>query len=129
VVLITAVFPAFIVPLVPSAVIFARIAGAFRPAARQLKRLDSLARSPLVDHATATLAGLATVRACGLLPAYAARHAALDDDTTRAYWGLYAVNRWVAIRFDWAAAVVAFIAALFCVAARQGSRPAWRGSC
>jgi hypothetical protein len=91
--LISIVFPAFLFPLAPLAAFFVRLSGRFRPAARQLKRLDSLARSPLIAHVTATLAGLATVRAYGMGQAYERRHAALVDGCTRAFWGFYASNR------------------------------------
>ena len=91
--LIALLFPPFALALAPLAWAFLRLSGAFRPAARALKRLDSLARSPLVAHASATLAGLATVRAHGMGAAYAARAARLCDAHARASWTLFVANR------------------------------------
>ena len=65
VVLIAAIFPGFVVVLVPLIGAFLFLTDMFRRVARELKRLDNLARGPLVSHATATASGLATIRAYG----------------------------------------------------------------
>jgi ABC-type multidrug transport system fused ATPase/permease subunit len=125
--LVAAVLPAFALLLAPLALALARFFAAFRPASRALKRLDSLARSPLVAHASATLAGLAAVRAHGLGPAYAARAAGLHDGHSRASWALFVANRWVAVRLDLLTAAVSAATALLCAAARGTVAPGLAG--
>ena len=56
------------------------------PPRRELKRLDSLALSPIFGHFSETLAGLATVRAFRRQRAFEAANAELLDASNRAYW-------------------------------------------
>lgn len=127
IVLIAAVFPWFLVALVPIMGAFWAIASIFRRAARELKRLDSMSRSPLVSHIAATSSGLVTIRAYGALPRYKAAAASYIDDSTKAYYSLYVSNRWVAIRLDFATAVVAFAAAILCAVNRHTLAPGLAG--
>jgi ATP-binding cassette, subfamily C (CFTR/MRP), member 1 len=55
--------PIAIVVLLPIALAYVSVQGRFRPAVRDVKQLDSVARSPIIGHLAETLLGLATVRA------------------------------------------------------------------
>ena len=127
VVLMVAVTPWFALAALPIIAAFVAVARLFRRAARELKRLDALARSPLVSHVSATAAGLVTLRAYGRAGAYATRFAELSDDSTRTFWALYAANRWVAVRLDWTTAVAASASAALIVAARDVLTPGLGG--
>jgi ATP-binding cassette subfamily C (CFTR/MRP) protein 1 len=119
VLLLAAVFPAFLGPLAAMLALFVAMTGLFRRVARELKRIDNLSRGPLVSHTTAALAGLTSIRAFGRAAAYAARNEELVDMQSRTYWALYASNRWLAIRVDVLTSLIAAIAAAFCVAFRD----------
>ncbi len=119
VLLLAAVFPAFLGPLAVLLALFVLLTGLFRRVARELKRIDNLSRGPLVSHTTAALAGLTSIRAFGKGAAYAAKNEELVDMQSRTYWALYASNRWLAIRVDFLTSLAAAIAAAFCVAFRD----------
>ena len=128
IVLIAAVFPYFLVALPAIGGMFWVVQAIFRRAARELKRVDSLSRSPLVSHVAATLGGLVTIRCSeGAVARYAATARAIVDDSTRAYFSLYISNRWIAIRLDFATAVVAFTAAILCAVNRRSLPPGLAG--
>ena len=79
---------------------------------RPLKRLDSTTLSPIFASFRTSLEGLATIRA------FSAERRFLDkmndnlDVTTKCYWSLWMVNRWLLFRFDFLGGL-----AVFCVMA------------
>jgi len=62
---VVVIFPYFLVVLAPLGFAYYRVQKYFRNTSRELKRLDGIARSPLYAHLSATLQGLATIRAYG----------------------------------------------------------------
>ena len=62
-VLICYVSPFFIAPMVPVLVLYYFVQWTYRTTSRELKRLDSLSRSPLYSNFGETLTGLPTIRA------------------------------------------------------------------
>ena len=66
-VVIVAVLPWFLVALVPIMAFFYLCTIYFRRAVRQLKRLDSVTRSPLFAHFGSTMSGLLTIRVVWLV--------------------------------------------------------------
>lgn len=66
--------------------------------ARDIKRLESTARSPLLEHAGASLAGLATIRAYGRAEAFREVMFARIDAYARSSWHLLLAARWMAFR-------------------------------
>jgi ABC-type multidrug transport system fused ATPase/permease subunit len=69
-----AVLPWFAVPLVPMGALFWFLAGVFRRAVRQYKRIDNVSRSPFFSHWGSSVQGLLTIRAYCASAAYVARH-------------------------------------------------------
>jgi len=55
---IAAIFPWFLLALLPISVFFFYIIRYFRPTQRQIKRLDNTSRSPLFSHISSTLGGI-----------------------------------------------------------------------
>jgi ABC-type multidrug transport system fused ATPase/permease subunit len=127
IVVIAAVFPYFLLPLVPIASIFLFITQFFRKGSRELKRLDSIARSPLVTHMQATLQGLVTIRAFGQAPRFTSTNEIVVNHSTQSWWAFYVVNRWVAIRLDYMTAMISTISVIFCVAEYGNISPGLAG--
>jgi ABC-type multidrug transport system fused ATPase/permease subunit len=127
VVLIIAIFPYFIVAAVPLLAIFVYVTRMFRRVARELKRLDNISRGPLVSHITASAQGVATIHSYGQGPRFVAENDRHVDLSTRSYWALYALNRWVAIRVDVVTTLTAGVTALLCVMSREWLPPALAG--
>uniref|UniRef100_A0A0R3PT96 ABC transmembrane type-1 domain-containing protein n=1 Tax=Angiostrongylus costaricensis TaxID=334426 RepID=A0A0R3PT96_ANGCS len=59
------VFPAFLVACVPLMAIFLLFVTCFRAGIRSLKRSENISRSPLFDHITTTIEGLACIHSYG----------------------------------------------------------------
>jgi ABC-type multidrug transport system fused ATPase/permease subunit len=127
VVLIAIFLPFFLVAVPPILVIFLVITGYFRRAARELKRLEAISRSPLVSFVQAVMAGLPSIRAYSQQERYAEMARMVVDEQTKAYFWFYALNRWVGIRLDWITTLIAFITVVLCVASRDNLQPGIAG--
>ena len=123
VVLLAAVFPAFLGPLAALLGVFYYLFTLFRRIARELKRVDNGSRGPLVSLVTATATGLSTISAFRAEARYKALNSRAIDVQSRTYWALYAANRWLAIRVDLLTSAIAAITAALCVAFRESLTP------
>ena len=69
-------------------------------AAREVKRLESLAKSPVFDLFKATLSGIDTIRASGKTESYASEMYALIDKHGQTYWYMDLLDRWLVWRLE-----------------------------
>ncbi|KAI0233416.1 hypothetical protein L0F63_003025, partial [Massospora cicadina] len=65
---------------------------------RELKRLDSVSRSPIFAHFQETLAGAASIRAYQQQPRFVAESEERLEANLRAYYPSVSLNRWLALR-------------------------------
>ncbi|ELR06467.1 hypothetical protein GMDG_07992 [Pseudogymnoascus destructans 20631-21] len=77
--------------------------------AREVKRLESNAKSPIFETFNAALAGVATIRGFDKADVYVKRMYDLIDSHSTTTWHLWLFNRWMGLR-------MASVGALFCVA-------------
>ncbi|KFY39986.1 hypothetical protein V494_03725, partial [Pseudogymnoascus sp. VKM F-4513 (FW-928)] len=77
--------------------------------AREVKRLESNAKSPIFETFNAALAGVATIRGFDKSDVYIKRMYDLIDSHSTTTWHLWLFNRWMGLR-------MATVGALFCVA-------------
>ncbi|KFX96759.1 hypothetical protein V490_03156 [Pseudogymnoascus sp. VKM F-3557] len=77
--------------------------------AREVKRLESNAKSPIFETFNAALAGVATIRGFDKTDVYIKRMYDLIDSHSTTTWHLWLFNRWMGLR-------MASVGALFCVA-------------
>ncbi|CAI7921045.1 unnamed protein product, partial [Closterium sp. NIES-53] len=112
---IVIVTPPFLLPLIPLLLLYRRIQTVYIAASRELKRIDSLARSPIFAHFSETLAGLSTVRAFRRQRAFSARNSLNLDRASQAYLAAMASNRWLGLRLELIGASSVFATACFCV--------------
>ena len=82
---------------------------------RDLKRLESVQRSPLYQQFGETLSGITTIRAYGDEDRFIRENAAKVNTYNRPFIYLWSTNRWLAFRVDFAGALVSFFAATFIV--------------
>jgi ABC-type multidrug transport system fused ATPase/permease subunit len=103
--------------LAPLAFVFWRVQTAYIAASREIKRLDSVALSPVFGAFSETLAGLTTLRAFRAAGPACARQARLLDASTRAMWPMRVLDRWLSVRLELLAnGVVGAVALVFAVA-------------
>ncbi|ETN38505.1 uncharacterized protein HMPREF1541_06540 [Cyphellophora europaea CBS 101466] len=86
--------------------------------AREVKRLESNAKSPVFEQFGSVLTGIATVRAFDKADAYIERMYHRIDTHCRAYWHLWLFNRWMGFRLNMVGAVFAAIVAALIVSIR-----------
>lgn len=115
IVLITVITPGFIVAGIFVSALYCLIGAFYIRASRDLKRLESIQRSPLYQHFGETLAGVATIRAYGDERRFVRENLLKIDNHNRPYFYLWACNRWLGFRVDLAGALVSFFAGAFVV--------------
>jgi ATP-binding cassette subfamily C (CFTR/MRP) protein 1 len=112
-VVVIAVSPGVALALIPLGWAYSAVQKRYIATSRELKRLDSLALSPIFSHFGETLAGLATLRAFRAQQRFAARDAALLNESNRCYWPAQCVNRWLSVRLELLGIAVVFGTAVF----------------
>ncbi|CAF4313191.1 unnamed protein product, partial [Rotaria sp. Silwood2] len=111
----TVSFIAFIQPLSLISLLFVgaileRIRRIFSPAIRDIKRLESLGRSPIYSHLSSTIQGVPLIRSYGAQTMCTRDFSNYLDEHSRAYSVMLTMNRWVAMRIE--SVVAAFIGLL-----------------
>jgi ATP-binding cassette, subfamily C (CFTR/MRP), member 1 len=115
------VTPWVVVAAAPLAAAYLWVQKRYVATSRELKRLDSVALSPIFSHFGETLQGLATVRAFRLQPPFSRKNSALLDASNAAYWPAQCVNRWLSVRLELLGVVVVFATASLASAFSKGS--------
>lgn len=113
--LICALLPAFLLFVLPIGALYWRFLQYFRRVVRQMKRIDSIARSPLISQVQSVVLGLTSARAYDLVPGELARNLELLDATSSSYLGFYFTNRWIGFRLDLLTTVMVTAAATLIV--------------
>ncbi|RKO87324.1 hypothetical protein BDK51DRAFT_13783, partial [Blyttiomyces helicus] len=116
VVLIAFEAPIFIAGMLPLTLIYYLIAKDYLLTSRDLKRLESVSRSPLFSQFSETLAGVETVRAFGAQGRLVSGIHDKIDLNHRAYFLMWSANRWLCIRTDMIGALVTLAAGVIVVA-------------
>ena len=73
---------------------------AYLAGAREIKRLESVARSPIFELFGSTLTGIGTIRAFGKTHIYVEQMLTHIDTHARAFWHLWLLKRWVTFRLN-----------------------------
>lgn len=95
--------------------IYYRIQDLYRFASREVKRLDSITRSPLFQQFSETLNGLETIRAYQMQNNLTKQHASKLTKNLRANYLVYVLNRWLSLRLEIIGSFVVLLTALFAV--------------
>ncbi|KAF9428629.1 hypothetical protein BGZ94_001709 [Podila epigama] len=109
IIIISVNMPAFMIPAVFIVAIYFVIGWLYVPISRDLKRINSNSRSPIINHFNETLVGLATIRAYGFERQFITKNLDNLDDNNRSFFLLWSTNRWLHWRVDVTGASVSFI--------------------
>ncbi|KAJ3019702.1 hypothetical protein HKX48_001858 [Thoreauomyces humboldtii] len=123
--LITYVSPPFLAGIVPIAYLYISIARVYLKTSRELKRLESTTRSPLYSQFSETLTGVTTIRAYGAEERLLTQQRDKVDANHRAYFLLWAANRWLCLRTDVIGVMITLATGIAVVAGDIG--PGWAG--
>ncbi|XP_076000227.1 multidrug resistance-associated protein 1 isoform X2 [Genypterus blacodes] len=94
---------------------------------RQLKRLESVSRSPIYTHFNETLLGTSVIRAFGEQDRFIHDSDRRVDHNQKAYYPSIVANRWLAVRLEFVGSFIVTFAALFAVIARENLSPGTMG--
>ena len=114
-VLVTASTPVFIALIVPLTAVYLYIQRYYLRTSRELKRLDSVSRSPIYDHFQESLGGITTIRAYRQQKRFAMENEWRVDANLRAYFPSINANRWLAVRLEFIGSFIIFSAAGFAI--------------
>ncbi|KAE8155606.1 multidrug resistance-associated protein [Aspergillus tamarii] len=115
VVLISVTTPWFLVAAVFITLIYFTLGAVYLNTSRDLKRLESVQRSPLYQQFGETLNGIVTIRAYGDGPRFIVDNHRRINNYNRPHLYFWAINRWLALRIDIVGASVSFLAAVFII--------------
>lgn len=107
--------PAFLALIIPLGIIYLVYQKYYLRTSRELKRLDSVSRSPIYAHFQESLGGLSTIRAYRQQKRFATESEWRVDANLRAYFPSVSANRWLAVRLEFLGSVIIFAAATLAV--------------
>ncbi|ETV90747.1 hypothetical protein H310_14535 [Aphanomyces invadans] len=119
VVIMCAVVSPFILLLyVPMAFVFYKVQALYNKSSAELKRLESMSRSPVINLIAETNNGLSTIRAFGMAATFADTSRRILDHS-QSFFMIYRISsRWMQMRLDWLSAGVIAGAAFLAVASK-----------
>lgn len=113
--IISVVTPLFLIAGVFITIIFWFVGSLYLNTSRDLKRLESVQRSPLFQQFGETLSGMTTIRAYGDERRFIRENLNKINTQSRPFIYLWACNRWLAFRCDMLGDLVAFFAGVFVI--------------
>jgi ABC-type multidrug transport system fused ATPase/permease subunit len=108
IILISIITPAFIIPGVFIAMMFRSVGAYYLNTSRDMKRLNSVSRSPIYVQFNETVVGVATIRAFGAQRRFIKENFKRIDTNNRPFIWMWATNRWLHCRVDVLGAFVSF---------------------
>ncbi|KAH3670504.1 hypothetical protein OGAPHI_001019, partial [Ogataea philodendri] len=115
-VMICVVTPGFIFAALIIFALYVAVGALYLTLSRDLKRFESITKSPIHQHFSETLAGMTTIRAYGEERRFLRQNLDKIDANNRPFWYVWVNNRWLAYRADIIGAFISFFAAVFAVA-------------
>ncbi|KAK2583563.1 hypothetical protein KPH14_009513 [Odynerus spinipes] len=109
----------FIAVIVPIGLIYYFIQRFYVATSRQLKRLESISRSPIYSHFSESVTGAQTIRAFGVQDRFIHESESKVDFNQVCYYPGIIANRWLAVRLEMVGNLIIFFAALFAVLGRD----------
>ncbi|KAL9616795.1 MAG: hypothetical protein Q9160_008358 [Pyrenula sp. 1 TL-2023] len=107
--------PIFIVLIIPLGWVYVSVQKYYLRTSRELKRLDSVSRSPIYAHFQESLGGLSTIRAYRQQARFALENEWRMDANLRAFFPSISANRWLAVRLEFLGSVIILGAATFAI--------------
>ncbi|XP_075224809.1 multidrug-Resistance like Protein 1 isoform X1 [Lycorma delicatula] len=111
--------PVFIIVIIPVGILYYFIQRFYVASSRQLKRLESVSRSPIYSHFGESVTGAHVIRAYGVQKRFISESEQKVDLNQICYYPSLIANRWLAIRLEAVGNMIIFFAALFAVLGRS----------
>ncbi|KAI8065794.1 P-loop containing nucleoside triphosphate hydrolase protein [Gongronella butleri] len=107
----TWVIPLFALPMIGVAVMAVAIGIAFVYTARELRRMESVSKSPVLSHFSETVLGVSTIRAFGATRRFFKEMVERTDNNARPVAQLYMIDRWISMKFGFVGTAISMISA------------------
>lgn len=107
--------PVFVALILPLGGIYLYIQRYYLRTSRELKRLDSVSRSPIYAHFQESLSGISTIRAYRQQRRFSQENEWRIDANLRAYYPSISANRWLAVRLEFIGSFIILAAAGFAI--------------
>ncbi|XP_042313753.1 ATP-binding cassette sub-family C member 2 isoform X2 [Sceloporus undulatus] len=111
--------PYFAIIMLPLGLIYYFVQQFYVSTSRQLRRLDSVTRSPIYSHFSETVSGLSVIRAYGHQERFLQHNEKIVDINQKSVYSWIVSNRWLAVRLEFVGNLVIFFAALLAVFAKD----------
>uniref|UniRef100_A0A3B3WF06 ATP-binding cassette, sub-family C (CFTR/MRP), member 3 n=1 Tax=Poecilia mexicana TaxID=48701 RepID=A0A3B3WF06_9TELE len=115
--------PIFAVVIAPLAFIYVFVQRFYVATSRQLKRLESVSRSPIYSHFSETITGSSVIRAYGRHTAFVLMSDMKVDENQKSYYPGIVSNRWLGVRIEFIGNCIVLFAALFAVLGKATLSP------
>lgn len=118
IILVAIILPYFLAVAFFVVVFYVWVGMFYRPASRELRRLNNVLRSRIYEHFSESLMGITSLRTYGAIAGFLDDNAKRIDSENRAYWLSISCQRWLNLRLDFLGAVLVFGSALLVVGLR-----------
>ena len=98
--------PLFLLLVPPLSLLYLYMQRQYRATSRELRRLDSVTRSPIYSTFSETLTGIYTIRAFGATERFLTCFTVLLDTNQRVFYMALAASLWLNVRLQWLGIVV-----------------------
>ncbi|XP_075974894.1 multidrug-Resistance like Protein 1 isoform X3 [Anticarsia gemmatalis] len=115
--------PIFLAVILPIGIIYYVIQRFYVATSRQLKRLESVSRSPIYSHFGESITGATTIRAYGVSERFIEESERGVDHNQSCYYPSCIANRWLAVRLEMIGNLIIFFSAMFAVLSRDTISP------
>ncbi|XP_069135573.1 multidrug resistance-associated protein 1-like [Argopecten irradians] len=105
--------PQFLIIIVPVAVLYFIILKFYIPTSRQLKRLESMTRSPVYNHFSESVSGASVIRAYRAQDRFIKESMDRVDQNLVFYYAYFVSARWLGVRLELLGNLLILAAALF----------------
>ncbi|KFP36442.1 Canalicular multispecific organic anion transporter 2, partial [Chlamydotis macqueenii] len=122
-IVIIASTPLFAVVIVPLAILYFFVQRFYVATSRQLKRLESVSRSPIYSHFSETVSGASVIRAYRRVKSFIDISDLKLDENQKSYYPGIVSNRWLGVRVEFLGNCIVLFAALFAVIGKNSLNP------
>ena len=121
--LISYTTPIFLLPLIVISICYLFVQRIYVATSRELKRLESVSRSPIYSHFGETVNGVQTIRAYNLQKSFIDESETKVDNNQKANYPSVVANRWLSVRLESVGNLIIFMSTLFAVLNRDTLSP------